>query len=308
VPRPAGQLGPVLNLTTVQPGTREAADLGLLLVGLAAIGFGLRAPFARLAFAAGLTPEAASALTIVPTALVCLPFVIRRYDPGDRAALRLASWAVLTGVLVAIGNVAYMRALDGLPVATATLIYFSYPLFVIGLGWLTGDLVLRPRTILAAVLILAGCAAVLSPDELRGLDSKLVALCFAAPLSYALLVLLLARKLIGLSLPVRIGLITLGASVVLVPAALLGSLGSAPVPGADLWLGALGLVVVCGFVPQLATTVGIPLAGADRAAIAGAIELVVALLAGWVLLGEAATGGQVIGALLIGSAVLLSRN
>lgn len=306
--RPAGRLEQVLNLASVRPETREAADLGLLLVGLAAVGFGLRALFARWAFAGGLTPEAASALTIVPTALVCLPFVIRRYDPGDRPALRLAFWAFLTGVLVAVGNVAYMRALSGLPVATATLIYFSYPLFVIALGRLTGDLALRPRTLLAAGLILAGCAAVLSPDELRGLEPELVVLCFAAPLSYAVLVLLLARRLMGLSLPVRIGLITLGASVVLVPIALLGIVASAPRPGSDLWLGALGLVVVCGFIPQLATTIGIPLAGADRAAIAGAIELVVALLAGWFLLQEVASPAQVTAALLIGGAVLLARN
>jgi drug/metabolite transporter (DMT)-like permease len=298
----------VLNSGRWQPGTRQAADFGLLLVGLAAVGFGLRVLFARWSFAGGLTPEAVSALTIVPTALVCLPWVIGRYSGEDRAAIRLALWAFLIGLLVAVGNIAYMRALEGLPVATATLIYFSYPLFVIALGRVTGDVTLRPRALVAAGLILAGCAAVLSPDELAGLDLFLVALCFAAPLSYAVLVLLLARKLIGLSLPVRVGLITLGASVILVPTAFLGILASAPLPGTGLWLGVLGLVVVCGVIPQFATTVGIPLAGADRAAIAGAIELLVALLAGWVLLGEAVTTGQLIGTVLIGSAVLLARS
>lgn len=298
----------VLNPARLQPGTREAADLGLILVALAAVGFGVRVLFARWSFAGGLTPEAVSALTIVPTAVICLPWVIGRYSGEDRAALRLALWAFLLGLLVAAGNVAYMRALQGLPVATATLIYFSYPLFVILLGWLISGLRPRPPALLAAFLIVAGCAAVLSPDELRDLDLALVLLCFAAPVSYAVLVLLLARTLVGLSLPVRVGLITLGASSVLVPTAIVGILASTPVPGPELWLGVLGLVVVCGVIPQFATTVGIPLAGADRAAIAGAIELVVALLAGWVILGEVVASGQVLGAVLIGSAVFLARN
>lgn len=275
---------------------------------MGALGFGLRALFARSAFAGGLTPEAAGALTLVPTALVCLPFVIGRYSRQDRAALEPAFWAFLIGLLVAIGNIAYMRALAGLPVATATLIYFSYPLFVIVIGVLTSELTLRPRSLAAALLILTGCAAVLSPAELRGLDLRLVALGFAAPLSYAVLLLLLARKLIGLSLPVRIGLITLGASVVLVPSAFIGILAAAPVPGFELWFGVVGLVLISGAIPQFATTIGIPLAGADRAAIAGAIELVVALIVGWVLLSEPFSVGQLAGALLIGSAVVLVRS
>lgn len=43
-------------------------------------------------------------------------------------------FALAAGALVALGNVAYLRALDGLSVATTTLIFFTYPLFVVGLG------------------------------------------------------------------------------------------------------------------------------------------------------------------------------
>jgi drug/metabolite transporter (DMT)-like permease len=284
------------------------SDLGLLLVAAGAVAFGLRPLFARLAFADGLSPAWAGLLTLGPTALVCLPATLATLRSG-RAGLPRgpAAWALLTGLFVGVGNLAYMYALAGLAVATTTLIYFSYPLFVIALGWLFAGLAVTRRTLAAGFLILAGCAAILAPGGWTGGDPRLVALCFLAPLSYATLLLLLSRRLVGLPLMARIGLITLGASAIMLPVALAGAQGAVPTLGAQGWAGVLGLVIVCGFVPQLVTTIGLPLAGADRGAIAGVLELATALLVGWLLLGEPATAGEALGAAAILCAVLLVR-
>lgn len=287
----------------------DPADVGLLLVAIGAIGFGCRPLFARLAFADGITPALAGLLTLAPTALLCLPSTIRflgrrRADVGSRTN---PIWALAAGVFVAIGSLAYMQALESLPVATTTVVYFSYPLFVVLLGWLIGGTRPTPAMLVAAALITAGCAAIVAPGAASGARPSALLIAFAAPLSYAILLLLLAQRLAPVPLFPRLGLITLGATLVLVPTAGIGDFWALGTLGWAGSIGVAGLVVVCGFVPQLTTTLGVPCAGADRAAIAGGLELVTALTAGWLALGEPMAPRELAGALAIGMAVLLAQ-
>lgn len=284
------------------------ADLGLVLVAIGAIGFGCRPLFARLGFADGIPPALAGLLTLAPTALLCMPSTIGFLS---RKAVSADGWvgalfALLAGVFVAIGSLAYMHALELLTVAATTVIYFSYPLFVVLLGWLISGTRPTGTTLAAALLILAGCAAMVVPGAGTGAALVPVLIAFVAPLSYAVLLLLLAHRLVVLPLLARVGLITLGATLVLVPAT--GVAGFAAV--SDLsrtgWIALAGLVVVCGFVPQLTTTIGVPRAGADRAAIAGGLELVTALAVGSLALGEVMALRELAGALAIGAAVLIA--
>lgn len=285
------------------------ADLGLLLVAIGAIGFGCRPLFARLGFADGISPALAGLLTLAPTALVCLPPTIDFLAREGRSAAGRARalFALLAGVFVAIGSLAYMHALELLPVATTTVIYFSYPLFVVLLGWLVSRIRPDATTLAAAVLIVAGCAAMVLPGLGAGADPRALLIAFAAPLSYAVLLLLLARRLVALPLLARMGLITLGASLVLVPSTGVAGFAVLPDLGATGWIGLAGLVVICGFIPQLTTTLGVPRAGADRAAIAGGLELVTALAVGFLALGEPMALRELAGALAIAAAVLIAR-
>ena len=288
---------------------RQAApDPGLLLIIASAIAFGLRPLFARWALGDGMPPVQVGLLLIGPTALVSAPAGLiwlwsRRAAPG---AWSDAAWGLGAGALVAIGSVAYFRALEGLPVATVTLIYFSYPLFVIMLGRLILGVRLDPRSSAAAGLILLGCGLIVRPGLWPGGgESALLALSFLAALAYALLLLLLATRLLALPLLPRIGLISLGASLMLLAGLVLDGDAPAWQLGAEGWIGALGLIVLCGMLPQLMTTLGTALAGAQRAAIAGAFELVTAVLSGWIMLGEPAALPEIAGTVIIVSAVLL---
>jgi drug/metabolite transporter (DMT)-like permease len=287
----------------------DAADLGLLLVATGAIGFGCRPLFARLAFADGITPALAGLLTLAPTALLCLPSTIRFLRSGAAGAGNRAGplWALAAGIFVALGSLAYMHALGALPVATTTVIYFSYPLFVVLLGWLIGGVRPSGAMLGAAALITAGCASIVAPGVGAGAPASALLIAFAAPLSYAILLLLLAHRLASLPLFPRVGLITLGASLVLAPASGIGGFETLRDLGRAGWIGVAGLVVVCGFVPQLTTTLGVPRAGPDRAAIAGGLELVTALAVGWLALGEPMALREVAGALAIAMAVLLAQ-
>jgi drug/metabolite transporter (DMT)-like permease len=290
-------------------GRLDGTDVGLLLVAIGAIGFGCRPLFARLAFADGITPALAGLLTLAPTALLCLPstvrFLVRRMEDVEGPAGPM--WALAAGVFVAIGSLAYMQALESLPVATTTVVYFSYPLFVVLLGCLISGVPPTPAMLAAAALITAGCAAIVEAGAASGARLSALLIAFASPLSYAVLLLLLAQRLARVPLFPRLGLITLGATLVLAPMAGIGGLGA--LGGLDRagWIGIAGLVVVCGFVPQLTTTLGVPRAGADRAAVAGGLELVTALAVGWLALGEPAAPREVAGVIAIGMAVLLAQ-
>jgi drug/metabolite transporter (DMT)-like permease len=283
------------------------ANLGLALVVLGAVAFGFRPLFARLAFAGGLSPELAGLLMLGPTALACLPATLRSLV-GERArgSRRLVAWALVAGVSLAVGNLAYLHALRTLTVATTTLIYFSYPLFVVLLGWLLIGARVSPRTMAAVASIAIGCMLILSPGSWSAADLPALLTCFLAPVSYAALLLLLWRKLTRLPLMARVGWLSLGATLVLLPASgrELAAMGDLDSGG---WIGASGLVVICGFLPQMLTTVGVPMAGPDRAAIGGVMELVTSLALGWLMLREEPSGLEMLGAAAILSAVLLVR-
>jgi drug/metabolite transporter (DMT)-like permease len=287
----------------------DAADVGLLLVAIGAIGFGCRPLFARLAFDDDVTPALAGLLTLAPTALLCLPSTISFLGrAGENVGGRTSAiWALAAGVFVAIGSLTYMQALESLPVATATVVYFSYPLFVVLLGWLIGGTRPTPAMLAAAALITVGCVAIVAPGATSGARPSALLIAFAAPFSYAILLLLLAQRLALVPLFPRLGLITLGATLVLMPTAGIGGFPALGAVGRGGWIGVAGLIVVCGFIPQLTTTVGVPRAGPDRAAIAGGLELVTALAAGWLALGEPMAPREVAGALAIGMAVLLAQ-
>lgn len=282
----------------------RSADLGLLLVAIGAVGFGFRPLFARLVYADGMAPALAGFLTLAPTALLCLPLALVAERPGPRQGGAVL-WALFAGAFVAAGNLAYMHALKALPVATATLIYFSYPLFVILLSWLL--LGTRPdrQMVVAGALILGGCGAILSTGVGPAAPLGPLLLSLITPLSYALLLILLGRRLVVLPLLRRIGLITLGASVVMLPAVGIDAVATFATLGSQGWLGVAGLIVVCGFLPQLTTTIGVPWAGPDRASIVGALELITALAIGWTVIGEPTGAAEILGTLLIGTALVL---
>jgi drug/metabolite transporter (DMT)-like permease len=91
----------------------------------------------------------------------------------------------------------------------------------------------------------------------------------------------------------------------MLPAAGGGAVATFAALGSQGWLGVAGLVLVCGFLPQLTTTIGVPWAGPDRAAIVGALELITALTIGWTVIGEPTRAGELLGTLLIGTALVL---
>lgn len=253
---------------------------GMAMVLAAAAGFGLCPLFAGLAMASGVSPEAATvARFAIPLALL-LPWLRpRRSDAGE--ALRMAALGAANG----IGVLLYFRALDAVPAATVVTIYYTYPVFAVAVGWALFGRRPAPRGLVAVTLVVAGAALGLGPERLSAGAAGAAAGALAAPLAFALLIQYLAAPRCPMPLLTRVAACQLGTLAALLPLVLRdGAALLPPSPSAAGALLALGLVTAG--VPQILFTRGAPLAGAERTAIAGAAELVVAMAVAAPLLGD----------------------
>lgn len=275
---------------------------GFLLVLLAACGFGLTPLFSKLLFAEGFNPEMTllSRFTLPAVLLVgFLPTALRQ--PG-KALLAMGS-----GAFMGVGVIAYLQAVAVLPVALVTLIYFSYPLFTALLGRLLLGLHLsRADALGCGAVCIASVLMLGAPGELSMDQQRVLWMTFLAPLSFAVLILVNTHCLLGMPALPRYAAGVWGCFVV---ALLMNTwISPAPVglPSSTLgWLALLGMGTLASLLPQLLFTVAAPVAGPNRTALAGSVELLLGLLTGWLFLAEAVEPAQLLGGGLIGAALLL---
>lgn len=277
--------------------------IGLASVLLATVGFGLNPVFAKLAYSAGLSPEAAVLYRFGLPALLLLPFLIKGMRTTGRRDMAVA---LAAGGLMGAGTLAYFRALDSLPVTLAAMIYYTYPVFVLALGRLFFAQRLGPRRMVAGVLILAGAALAIGPSALAPGQVGALLLVFAAPLTYGLLLNLLSTTLADMPVLPKTAASVLGCALVALPFTLHATAGLTPDSAGPGYM-AIALLAFAGMlVPGLLLTVGAPIVGATTTGIVSAAELVIAIAAGRVFLGEHTTPLQTAGCLVIVAAVMLA--
>jgi drug/metabolite transporter (DMT)-like permease len=279
----------------------NTAVKGQLYIWLAVLGFGFNPLFARWAYADILSPETVIIYRILFPFLLLTPFVWSglRWNWPTLAAL-------LIGALISIGTLTYFRALAVLPVATAALVYYTYPLFTILLGWLFFGEKMTKEALLTIFLILVACSLILSPRGLSVTQVSALLLSFLMPLTYALLLQGFQHWLGDIPLIQRMALLKTGQVLTIIP--LFWIVRPPLLPTSSIgWLGIIGLATVSSMLPQIFMSIGIPLAGATRAAILGSAELIVVLLVGWVLLHEPVQLREILGGGLIMSAILFQQ-
>jgi drug/metabolite transporter (DMT)-like permease len=274
--------------------------LGIVMVLLAATGFGLLPLLSRHVYAAGITPDVATFYRFGVPAAVFAPFLTRlRHRPREAAI------AVATGLFTGVAVLGYFRALSEMPVANAALIFFTFPLFAVAIGYLGFGLRPDRRSLLGAVLVVIACALFVNPSDFSA-RPLIMAHAFMAPVAYATLILVISYVLANLDRMALLAGIYAGTALssgvnVLVhaPSRLLPS-------SLDGQLAALGLVTIGGILPQLALTFGAPATGPTRTSVLAAFELVVALACGWLVIGEPARPTELASAALILTAVVLA--
>ena len=268
--------------------------IGFALVLVASACFGLGPALGQFAADNGLSPLTTTAWRFVIPVLVLSPFLPRAFAHG-----RLAFVGLAVGAIAALGMVAYFTALRHLSVATVSVIYFTYPLFTILLDRVLFGERIRRRAVAASLMIVAAAVVVVPAGTLSGGQAEIFLLAFAAPVGFAILIVALSRTLTPIPLLPRASIGLTGALAGLAPGFLLFDAGpllpAAPQATAVLIVFAAATTVI----PQLLYTAGSRHAGAGLTAIAGAFELVVALLVGWLWLGDPVLTREVIAGFLI---------
>jgi drug/metabolite transporter (DMT)-like permease len=255
---------------------------GTVLVTLAAFGFAFMPVLATLVIAAGVDPAWLVAERFLPAAVLLLPAALAaRREAGECAR------GFVVGAVMAVGTLGFFHGLQLVPIAHATVVYYTYPVFV--LIWRRLLLGERPGATdeAGAALILAGALLVADPALGGAALWPGLVYCAAAPAAFGLVVLYVARPRRPIAPTARLAWTAIGTVVVMGAVAWWRTGGAAALPVDAVGWGQLALLVLAtAFLPQLVFVVGAPWAGPGRTAVAGGLELPVAAVAGALILDD----------------------
>lgn len=300
--------------------------IGLLFAIGSAFAFGSSGPFAKSLMEAGWSPTAAVTARMAGGALAMAVFASVARPGWIREARTHARTVVLYGVVpIAGAQLFYYNAVAHLSVGVALLLEYTAPILVV--AWLWATTRIRPTNltfggVALAVVGIMLVLGVLGPDGLTGVDLNLVGVGWGlAAAVCAACYFLMSDKVGGHGPDGKPGLhpITLAAAGLVVGAvsvALLGISGVMPLTfsTADTviagwttsWLvPVIALALIPTAVAYTLGIVGIARLRPRFASLVGLSEVLFAVLAAWVLLGEAITLMQAFGGavVLIGLAV-----
>lgn len=278
----------------------QTAGAATALVVAASACFGLVPLFARLLLEAGLSAEAIAFYRFAFSALVVLPFMGRIFRRRGQAALVFGA-----GLVMGLGWMVWVQALDFVPVASAGVVYMSYPMFTIILARLLVGQAISGRAMGAAVLILAAALA-LAPSAFASGQALDLLRCLPAPIAFAFIIVVLSSMARDLGTLERMGCGMLGAVVGLLPMVLSGDVESVVPATGDAWLLILAMGAVTAAVPQMIYTFATAIVGPSRSAAAGSIELPTMMAIGWLAFGEAVGWPEALAAALVIAAIAIA--
>lgn len=305
-------------MATTQPTQAGAVDhfrLGLLLAVGSAFAFGSSGPFAKSLMEAGWSPTAAVTARLAGGALVMAVFATIVKPGWFREARQHAKTVVAYGLIpIAGAQLCYYNAVAHLPVGVALLLEYTAPILVV--GWLWATTRRRPSnlTLTGVALAVIGIMLVLNVFDagFNGANINLLGVGWAlAAAVCAACYFVMSDKVTadgnGLnSITLAAGGLIVGTAAV----ALLGAAGVVPltfttndavVAG---WTTSWVVPVIAMGVVATAIAYTLGIMGISRlrprfASLVGLSEVMFAVLAAWVLVGEAitpiqATGGAVV--------------
>ncbi|WP_051221845.1 DMT family transporter [Neptunomonas japonica] len=265
---------------TTKPVIKSSIN-GQYFVLMAAFFYGLNPLFAQLLFKEGFSAEMVSLYRFILPAIF-FTFFVRTPQTNWPEALRTLILGVVSGVSI----FGYFHALNVLPAATAILIYYTYPVFSVLIGWAVFKREPSQNALISAALVAIAASLTVRPETLSAGTYLSVLACFLAPLVVATQVQYLSNPRRCIPTMNRMAWMTIGHIIVLLPIAIWSEpVQVLPVSLMGL-LSVLGIALLAAAIPQILFMVGAPRSCADKNALMGSLELVVALLTGAVLLGE----------------------
>jgi len=275
---------------------------GQYLVLCSAFFYGLNPFFGKLLFEEGLGAEIVSLYRFIIPAVLFM-FFLRTKKENTAEALR----TFILGIASAIAIYSFFNALQALPAATAILIYYTYPVFSVLIGWVIYKKVPSQNALISATLIVIAASLTVSPQTIPSHLLMYVGSCFLAPIVVATQVQYLSQPKQRIPTSNRMAWTTFGHIVVLLPIAIWSSpeqtLPTSPIGFCAL----IGIALFAAAIPQILFMLGAPKSNVDKNALIGALELVVALLTGTLLLGEKLSQFEITAMVLIVLALFIKQ-
>jgi drug/metabolite transporter (DMT)-like permease len=274
--------------------------LGIVILLVIATTFGANHVAARLAFDHGASVAAAVSARSAFTALFLLVLLkVQRISLRmDRPTL---GRALLVGALVATQSFCLYSAVARIPVALALLVFQTCPMLFVLLSWAMGKETPHASALLPMPLALVGLALALDVrlGDLSGFAGLAAGVAFAlgAAVAFTLVLYFNAHWLKALDGRVRTFLMmAVTAALVLAGGASAGAL--TPPADATGWLGIALLTLLYG-VAITALFVVLPRLGGASSTVALNFEPIAVLAIAWLVLGQAVSALQVLGAFLV---------
>ncbi|GAB3528287.1 EamA family transporter [Arthrobacter monumenti] len=297
------------------PARLTGSGLGVALVSAAT--FGVSGPFAKSLLESGWSPGAAVGIRLGGAALVLVVPILLTLR--GRWSVLLRGWPMIVAyglVPIAACQLFYFNAVQHLSVGVALLLEYLAPVLIVGWLWLRTQRAPRSLTAVGAVIAMAGLALVLdlfggsvTLSPIGVMWGLLAAVCLAA------FFLMSAHSddalppmvLVGGGLVVGTAAIFLAGWIGLFPMKFAAT--RVVLVGAEVsWLvPALGLVLICAVASYLTGLVAVRRLGSQVASFIALTEVLFAVLAAWLMLGELPGLIQLAGGSLIVTGVVLVR-
>ena len=272
------------------------------LIVLSCFCFGTIPYFAKSLTDAGMASYAVAFYRYGLSAFILLPLFLRALA----AQPKIVAWGVLSGVSVGLGWIGFVYALRTVPVSTVGVLYMTYPVFTLLIGWIWFHDMPSKSGMTGAMMVVMAALLASSPAaiEPRHLPALLISL--TAPISFGFGINVLIHKLTPIRPFSRVASFSVGASLSLIPLMMLSAPASVLPQTTDHWWLIAGLALGTALLPQLIYTTFAPQIGAARSAVAGAVELPTMFLVGWFILGESIGAVQWLACLLVTLAILIT--
>lgn len=289
---------------------------GLIFALLSAATFGVSGPFAKSLIESGWSPGGAVFARVAGGALVMMVIAVATQWPRLRQVSTHTRTVLLYGVFAISGvQLCFFNAVQHLSVGVALLLEYLAPIIVIGWVWITKGARPSVQTLLGAAVALIGAAVVIDVFGSAEIGAVGVAWGLAAAACLAVY-FVISERADGDLHPVVLAASGLTVSAVVIGA--LGLVGVLPLQfsasnavvadhSVNVWLPVVVLVLVSTVIAYLTGIAAITLLGPTIGSLVALTEVLCAVVAAWILVGESVTALQAVGGAAIIAGLVLAR-
>jgi drug/metabolite transporter (DMT)-like permease len=287
---------------------------GLIFALLSAATFGVSGPFAKSLIESGWSPGGAVFARVAGGALVMMVIAVATQWPRLRQVSTHTRTVLLYGVFAISGvQLCFFNAVQHLSVGVALLLEYLAPIIVIGWVWITKGARPSVQTLLGAAVALIGAAVVIDVFGSAEISAVGVAWGLAAAACLAVY-FVISERADGDLHPVVLAASGLTVSAVVIGA--LGLVGVLPLQfsasnavvadqSVNVWLPVV--VLVSTVIAYLTGIAAITLLGPTIGSLVALTEVLCAVVAAWILVGESVTALQAVGGAAIIAGLVLAR-